>query len=411
MQSSSGSWRSPSGWRGRPVEGDVALTRAESDAADTSAGPIASRVAIERARVALLAGEIELADAAEATVSAIDELERARDWRGLGRAQLGLASIHAVACDFRSQETAAALAVAHYADAGFSPAAAYASQASALYYGPLPVAAAVRRCTELLESSPDRMTEANMTAVLGALHGLRGEVAQARALLDRARSAYDDLGHRSVLETILAPLAVDVERLWQEVPRRPLAICRASFEALAVTGDRAFASTRAIHLAELLLDLGRAEEAEHFVRIAEQQVIRSDVLVQFLRRSQRARLLSREGRHDDAESLAREAVAISSLTDALLDRTRTHTALAGGARRRGCSGRGEARDGRGGALVRREGPQREREPLGLPFAHLTQPPPPPPSLGMCRFRMAHLLSCAHGRAEPKRPGHGPLTGR
>ena len=51
---------------GRPVEADVALTRAESDAADTGAGPIASRVAIERARVALLAGEIELADAAEA---------------------------------------------------------------------------------------------------------------------------------------------------------------------------------------------------------------------------------------------------------------------------------------------------------------------------------------------------------
>ena len=56
--------------------------------------------------------------------------------------------------------------------------------------------------------------------------------------------------------------------------------------------------------------------------------IRSDVLVQFLRRSQRARLLAREGRHDDAESLAREAVAISSLTDALLDRARTHVALA-----------------------------------------------------------------------------------
>ena len=197
---------------GRPVEADVALTRAESDAADTSAGPIASRVAIERARVALLAGEIELADAAEAIISAIAVLERAGDSRGLGRAQLRLAEIHALACDFRSQEAAAALAVAHYDEAGFSPAAAYASQTSALYYGPLPVTAAVRRCTELLESSPDRMTEANVTAVLGALHGLHGDIAEARALLDQARSAYDDLGHRLALETILAPLAVDVER-------------------------------------------------------------------------------------------------------------------------------------------------------------------------------------------------------
>jgi tetratricopeptide (TPR) repeat protein len=232
-----------------------------------------------------------------------------------------------VACDFRSQEKAAALAVGRYAEAGFSPAAAYGSQASALYYGPLPVAAAVRRCTELLASSPDRMTEANVTAVLGALHGLHGDIGEARTSLDQARSAYDDLGQRSTLETILAPLAADVERMAGNT-EEAVRICRASFDALADTGNRAFASTRAVNLAELLLDLGRADEAEYYVLVAEEQAIRSDVLVQFLRRSQRARLLGREGRHPEAESVAREAVAISSLTDALMDRARTHVALA-----------------------------------------------------------------------------------
>ena len=260
-------------------------------------------------------------------MSAIRELERASDSRGLGRAQINLAAIHGIACNSRAQERAAELAIAHYANAGFSPAVCYASLASALYHGPVPVATALARCAALLESVNDRMTEANLAVVLGGLHGLRGDFAEARRLLDHARSVFADLGQRAAVDTILDPHAVALER-WAGNIEEAARICQDNFERLSAADNRAYASTRAVQLADLLLDLGDADRAEQYIRFADERAIRSDVLVQFLRRAQRARLLARTGRHEDAESLAREAVAIASLTDVLLDRARTHAALA-----------------------------------------------------------------------------------
>ena len=308
---------------GRPTAADDALVRAATEAT----GPTVARVAAERAKLALLAGEIELADAASTITTAIDELKQAADARGLGRATLNLAVLHSVACDLGSQEHAAAAAVTHYDAAGFSAAACYGSQADALYHGPLPIDAGALRCAELLGQSRDRATQAYVTAVLGALHGLSGRAAEARDLLDHARSAYDDLGNRLAAETILAPLAIDIERTAGNT-EAAAHICKASLDVLEAAGDKAYSSTRSIRLAELLLDLGRDDEAEQYIRIADETVIRSDVLVQFLRRSQRARLLARAGDHVKAESLAREAVAIASLTDALLARATTQLALA-----------------------------------------------------------------------------------
>jgi len=75
---------------GQPADADAALARAGEDGGD---GVIASRVAIEQARSALFAGELDLADATEATVTTIDRLKRAEDSRGLGRAHLNLAAV------------------------------------------------------------------------------------------------------------------------------------------------------------------------------------------------------------------------------------------------------------------------------------------------------------------------------
>jgi hypothetical protein len=61
---------------------------------------------------------------------------------------------------------------------------------------------------------------------------------------------------------------------------------------------------------------------------AERDALPSDVLVQFLRRSLRARLLARGGDVESAEHVARAAVAIASQTDALCSRARAHFALA-----------------------------------------------------------------------------------
>jgi hypothetical protein len=103
---------------------------------------------------------------------------------------------------------------------------------------------------------------------------------------------------------------------------------RESFAALAAAADRGFATTRAVHLADILLDRGDAGGAEQFVAFADEHAVASDVAVQFGRRATRARLLALSGDAKGAERLARDAVAIASQTDALRQRARTHSALA-----------------------------------------------------------------------------------
>ena len=116
-----------------------------------------------------------------------------------------------------------------------------------------------------------------------------------------------------------------------------------------------------------------------------------------------------------AETLAREAISIASLTDANRQRAVAPTSLLPT-----CSTRqGRRRFGARRAKVllpsflRQKGvkgsPGRGTPPFSTYEPGDTQPPPPvPPPPGI--FRMAHLLSCAHGRAGPKRPSHDALTG-
>ena len=65
-----------------------------------------------------------------------------------------------------------------------------------------------------------------------------------------------------------------------------------------------------------------------YARLAENEALSSDVLVQFLWRSARARVLGRAGKTAEAEEIARDAVRIASLTDGFRDRARAHFALA-----------------------------------------------------------------------------------
>ena len=83
-----------------------------------------------------------------------------------------------------------------------------------------------------------------------------------------------------------------------------------------------------MQLGQLRLDRGETEEADELIRLAESAALPSDVLVQFWWRSARARILARSGELDTAEGIARDAVAIASLTDASRRRAQTHLALA-----------------------------------------------------------------------------------
>jgi ATP/maltotriose-dependent transcriptional regulator MalT len=152
--------------------------------------------------------------------------------------------------------------------------------------------------------------------------------------------------------TVWTPLRVEAELLAGDLDA---AAALARDNASSLAGERGHASTRALQLAEILLLKGEDEEAEQAIAAAERDALPSDVLVQFRRRSLRARLLARAGDVDAAEPLARAAVAIASRTDELCNRARAHFALAEVLELSGDVSTARAEEAEGNLLLLRKG--------------------------------------------------------
>ena len=181
-------------------------------------------------------------------------------------------------------------------------------------------------CGALLARCSDKLAEAAISAVAGALHALGGRHGDASQLLDHARVLYEDIGSKRGLVLTWVPLAIDVHRLAGDLDTAE-AIGRENVDTTAKTVD-AYASTAAAQLAHLLVQRGDLEAADRYATLSEQTALDADVYVQFVWRAARARLLARAGGLAEAEAIGADAVAIASLTDALCDRAHTHFALA-----------------------------------------------------------------------------------
>jgi MalT-like TPR region len=95
---------------------------------------------------------------------------------------------------------------------------------------------------------------------------------------------------------------------------------RAGFEALERMGEHAFLSTTAAFLARAVFLQRRAGEAEELAQLSAKLSEPGDLLTQFMWRGVQARVLATRGRLDDAEAVAREAVALAGRTDFLVHR-------------------------------------------------------------------------------------------
>ena len=355
----------------RPDEADEALASAEHDADEARSSRVRASVACERAHLELLAGRRSLDEAIATYAGALPKLRAAADSLGLARAEFALSDVHWLACRFEEVAATAERAEKYYVESGFSSARSVGFQAEALYYGPAPVAGALETCAALLERSPDQASRASVTAVVGALHGLTGNHAEGRLLLEHARSLFEEAGNRLALNTAWSPLFIELESIAGDHEAAE-AEARASLEALHATGGRAYVSTRAVQLGTLLLDRGETAAAEAFVSRAEADVLESDVLVQFWWRSARARIQARSGELEVAEETARDAVAIASLTDASRERARAHLALAEVLHLAGRGAEAGAEVSAARTLLRRKGAtalldQAKGAPLGTPL--------------------------------------------
>ena len=187
--------------------------------------------------------------------------------------------------------------------------------AIALTAGPTRVPIAVARAEALLaEAEDDLRVKVYALQALALLNAMRGDFDEARRRSATAKAISEELGWRLLLGAGVPQVDGEVELLAGE-PAAAESALRAGYELLVEMGEKGFLSTVAAMLAEALYRQGRDEEAERFTESSKEAADSEDVLSQLQWRGVRAKLLARQGRLAEAESLAREAVALSQAGD------------------------------------------------------------------------------------------------
>src|SRR5438552_4154195 len=183
--------------------------------------------------------------------------------------------------------------------------------------GPTPVDQAIARCRRLVtETGGDRLVEANVARYLAVLEAMRGNFAEARALVGEARVTYEDLGMRLMAQSAIS-LAYGAIGLLAADYRAAGIELRAGLNALEGMGDLGYLSSVAAFLAQALYGQGRLDEADDLARRAQASAAPDDLWSQVLSGGTRAKVCASHGAHEEAERYAREAVGLAAATDAL----------------------------------------------------------------------------------------------
>jgi tetratricopeptide (TPR) repeat protein len=145
------------------------------------------------------------------------------------------------------------------------------------------------------------------------LLAMLGRFDEARALLAGVAERVEELGatrYRQWLAWRRFEVA-RLEREWVEAESAARETCEAAETEFG--NYMWFCCNRA----EVLVELGRADEAEHWLQHGLETAPSDEPTPQMLWRQVRARVLASRGEHDEAERLAHEAVALGAETDML----------------------------------------------------------------------------------------------
>ena len=259
-------------------------------------------------------GANELHGLAEKAIPVFEELgdDRAlgRTWRHVGYVLGGME------CQNAAWEEAAERALVHYRRSGWSPAGCLSELASALLFGPTPVADALQRCDELLEEALDKAGRANVLVYRGGLEGFSGRLDVARSLISEAATTYQELGEVYALANNSGRVLGRLELMAGDFEAAEVAL-RESCEALERFHDWAGLSTSAADLAQALHGQERHQDARAWAELAENRARADDLSAQFSWRAIAGKLRAEEGDVDGGVSLGSEALRIVERTDAL----------------------------------------------------------------------------------------------
>jgi ATP/maltotriose-dependent transcriptional regulator MalT len=148
------------------------------------------------------------------------------------------------------------------------------------------------------------------------LHAMKGEFETAGRLLEQAGEILRELGGLgsgvSHLEAFVRLLAGQ-----PELAEAPL---RADVETLSSMSEGAALATTTALLAQAVYAQGRIGEADELCRMSHHRAAPEDTVTQVIWRGVQAKILALRGRCEEAEALARSAVALVEATDLLSHR-------------------------------------------------------------------------------------------
>jgi DNA-binding SARP family transcriptional activator len=287
-----------------------------------------ARAQFERAFIDALTESDRAGALLDAAEDAVPVLEAAGDDRALGRAWYSVAFVRgAFYCEYAAMEEAAERIAACYSRAGWPLATPVDALGLALEFGPKPVDQAIARLTELAAEDTGRWTNANVLVWLGRLEAMRANFDDARVLLKRARSAFEELA----LVDPVADTCVRAAAALDLAAGRPDLAAERLREACAHVeqrGQTPVLATRAAELAGALYELGSYDESASWVRTARTCAGEDDLDAALTRQPVEAKLLARQARLDEAERLARATVEIAATTDSPIFRAASLLALA-----------------------------------------------------------------------------------
>jgi len=183
-------------------------------------------------------------------------------------------------------------------------------------WGTTPAAEGVRRCDELLaEASGLRLAEGSILTARAVLAAMLGRADEARASAARARPLLEDLGGVLSITCVGSRIGLMEEILGDH--ERALETMRAPVLALDRLGEKSFFSTLASQFARVLALTGRLDEAEEFAQKGRDASPMDDWASQITWREALALVEAQRGNLEEAERLAREAVALTEAVDYL----------------------------------------------------------------------------------------------
>jgi DNA-binding SARP family transcriptional activator len=313
----------------RGLAGDTTEVLAEQAATWKRAGDRPDRLRAELELSYLRAfGHGSSEDVIEAAEQAIPVFQAVGDHRALGRAWLMTGTIRAgFECRYAVGEAAFEHALEHYRRIGWPIGVCAAELAGALFYGPRPVEEGLARAAELRTEDIGQLGEANLDVWVAGLEALRGRFDEARQLVARSREIYESLGLTLASAQTCGYVGGMLELLAGD-PKASEDIFRESCETFERHKGWAVLATRATELGEALYAQGAVTEAEQWAYVARQHTSEGDISAEFSWRAVLAKVRAQQGAVDEAEALAREAVAITERTDAINQRGHVLLSLA-----------------------------------------------------------------------------------